>query len=268
MKQLIKHEWLHVSKRAVFALLYLFAITLLAVIAERLNEHANGLLSSVTTLILFAYGLTMTFIAIVVYLYIGQRFQKNLYGNEGYLMQTLPVRKSSLVFAKGFVSTIWSILLAAAASVSTIIFTVVTSAEEILETPDEQISFSQINGAFQKEYGLPLVLFIALGVILLIMLHIFLINMMYAAISIGQLWRRHRTAGTLLAYLLFVILSVVLHLFLSGYVLSPLAVLSAQASAARYALYVLIYLILSHLILAAAFFAISAALMKYRLNLD
>lgn len=57
--------------------------------------------------ILFTLFISLIVITVVV---IVQRFKKNLLGDEGYLMFTLPVRTESLILSKIIVTIIWSIM--------------------------------------------------------------------------------------------------------------------------------------------------------------
>ncbi len=261
MGNLIKYEWKHVSKRAVFALLYLVVLTALACIASNISSINLGIVRGISGIILFLYVTTLSVIAFVVYIYIGERFRINLYGNEGYLMQSLPFSKSSLIFAKGFVAFIWSLLLLLASSVSFLIFVLASSLDGFVNRGQliSDIDLDAISRAFKEEFSFSFGLTVILAVLLAFAIIVALINMMYAAVCIGQLWARHTTAGTVLAYLLLLILYFYC-IVGAGYSLSYIA-------ADVPTLGILILLVM-HLLWAGIGFAVSALLMRYRLNLN
>lgn len=68
--------------------------------------------SSAAVVIVAAVAVIVTFASVVF------GANKSLFGREGYLTQTLPVRTSSLIFAKWFASSIWVIISYALAAVA------------------------------------------------------------------------------------------------------------------------------------------------------
>ena len=67
----------------------------------------DGLLSIMTALAFFGVLCAM-FVAVMIF--IVQRFYKGLLGDEGYLMQTLPVTADQLLWSKLLISSLWSVL--------------------------------------------------------------------------------------------------------------------------------------------------------------
>lgn len=70
---------------------------------------------------IFAYGCTMAAVFIITFFVIVQRFYKNLLGDEGYLMNTLPVKAWMNISSKLTVSIIWSVVSGIIAILSIII---------------------------------------------------------------------------------------------------------------------------------------------------
>lgn len=58
-------------------------------------------------LLLLAYVLSLFAVGVLSFVYMIVRFYKNLLGDEGYLMFTLPATPAQLVWSKCLVSTIW-----------------------------------------------------------------------------------------------------------------------------------------------------------------
>ncbi len=67
-------------------------------------------LNFVAGMSMFTYVILVLAIFVLTYVVMIQRFYKNLLGDEGYLMFTLPVKPSSHILAKLFVSTLWMVL--------------------------------------------------------------------------------------------------------------------------------------------------------------
>lgn len=101
--KLMKYEFKATSR----IFLPLFAALILVTIVSNLLLGANTATPSV-----IAYTVSfalMVGIAVATFVITIQRFSKNLIGDEGYLMFTLPTSTEGLVFSKLFVSTIWQI---------------------------------------------------------------------------------------------------------------------------------------------------------------
>lgn len=113
--KLLKHEMKATYK--VFLLVYflLFLICSTMMIGGNIgNEH----------LLLFAVsimGLAVIPVIIVYFMMVERRFYKSLYGNEGYLMFTLPVKSWEIVLSKWLVASFWGIMTVIAGILAAII---------------------------------------------------------------------------------------------------------------------------------------------------
>ena len=153
------------------------------------------------------YVLAMFAVYVLAFAYMINRFYKNLLGDEGYLMFTLPARPSQLIWAKCITSTIWMVVTVILCCIS--LFLLATPA--LLSASFEpEIAFSDfwhlIQYGFSEllhEFGanlfvVPLEL-IAIGIagIINFCMHI------YACLSLGSLANKHRLGFAFLAYLGF-----------------------------------------------------------------
>lgn len=102
--KLIKHELKAGARR--MGNIYLAA--LIACIAMLFSAFTNSgfmrFISSVAVVIVAAVAVIVTYASVVF------GANKSLFGREGYLTQTLPVRTSSLIFAKWFSASIWVLI--------------------------------------------------------------------------------------------------------------------------------------------------------------
>lgn len=140
------------------------------------------------------------------------RYHRNLLGDEGYLMFTLPARPSQLIWSKALVSTVWVVLTAVLGCVSLlIIMTPVLSAD--IGASAWSALWSALQTAVRDrtaEYGVSWFLIpleaLALGIawILDFCMHI------YACLSLGSLANRHRLAWAFVAYIAFSVVTQIL----------------------------------------------------------
>ena len=119
--KLLKNEWKDTFKIGCLMLIVLVGVTFLGWLAFQSpmwQEMANDNLyynatfgvsilniASVCTLLLYAVMLVAISVGIIAYL--GVRFYRTMYTDEGYLTHTLPVTEGKLLFTKTFVSGIW-----------------------------------------------------------------------------------------------------------------------------------------------------------------
>ncbi|MEG0371013.1 MAG: ABC transporter permease [Clostridium sp.] len=156
-------------------------------------------------IILVALFIALVVITIVVTV---QRFSKNLLGDEGYLMFTLPVSTKMLILSKTLIATLWSVLSGVVAIVSfgligTLMIGKVT--EDILNL-GEIISLIQTNLSPDQISNMAFTIFNIS--IFFILSYITFILTIYLAISIGQLniFCKHKTAT---AFVVFIILNII-----------------------------------------------------------
>lgn len=124
-----------------------------------------------------------------------QRFHRNLLGNEGYLMHTLPTPTWKLLVSKLLFATIWSVIslfLVIACS----LFMGLTFAE--LAKLPENIGIALRLSSGLLGINLALVFLEIVGVAALNIA--FLFTMTYASMSVGQLFNRHRTFLSFVAF--------------------------------------------------------------------
>lgn len=122
-----------------------------------------------------------------------QRFYKNLLGDEGYLMFTLPVKTWQNIFAKMIISAVW------------IIVSVIVVFGSILLMVARKGFWSEVKAAFAPIQEListlnwgSYIVWIVLGVIIALFSSIV---MVYASIAIGQLFSRHKLIASFGAFL-------------------------------------------------------------------
>lgn len=162
---------------------------------------------SVFSIILYVMLLVGAIYAIFIYLVV--HFYRSMYTNQGYLLHTLPVTKNQILVSKILVSTIWTFLIYIAMLVSVAIFllTMVStiSGESIAELLGSMSDFfSQIEMLIREVdlqyqirigwYGVLMFANLALGVPSGLII-------MFGAVSIGQLFSKHRVLMAIVGYI-------------------------------------------------------------------
>ena len=137
---------------------------------------------------------------IVVYVIIIRRFYMNVYGDEGYLTLTLPVKRSYIILSKLIVGVVWLIAQLIVTILS--IFILAASPEFMKALAEICVYIEMFVMRFALILDVPSGLLITELVVLLLISLVYAVLMLYASISIGQLFTRHRLIGSVLGYMM------------------------------------------------------------------
>ncbi len=196
--KLLKYEFKASSR--LFLLLYaaLMVVTIINLSLDPLQNLTsdNSAISTVVAVIsgffMFSYVILIIAVAVITIVMIITRFYKNLMGDEGYLMFTLPVSADSQILSKLIVSVVWSLLSFLVVLISILILTVrIEFFETISQTFDQMQAMGFNIGAW-----------IAGFVVTLIIYFICVILTFYGAIAIGANLTKNRLLGSFLGYLI------------------------------------------------------------------
>jgi len=145
---------------------------------------------------LFVLLLIVCTAAVVIVLIV--RYYRNLYTDEGYLMNTLPVSPTQNLLAKTFAAVIWQAVSVLALLLSVFISVIDTHIWRQLLFGLAQMNISLQHFLILQQGYVPL---ITIETILMIFVGAFAGMMQfYAAISLGQFIRRHRVLGAVVFY--------------------------------------------------------------------
>ena len=138
--KLFKYEWRSISKLLLpihgfvllFALLSRFYFTISGGTDALLNTDST-IIGTLTMLLIFALVIVISSIAIFTYIYSGYHFHKNVFTDQGYLTNTLPVTPSQLLLSKELAALLWLLIDVVVISIS--IFILVGSTAHLYRTP-------------------------------------------------------------------------------------------------------------------------------------
>ncbi len=160
-------------------------------------EATNG--SSIAVTLLMLAMLAMMTMMVVYVVSVLQRFYKGMYGDEGYLMFTLPVTTGQLIHAKGAGALI---MLIGSGVVGFLGMMILVSFPELWDEVFDGFRILIQQPEFMEEMkSLPQVILVfAYACLMLLVAMVSMVYTVYLAISLGQLWRNHPVAGAVLAY--------------------------------------------------------------------
>lgn len=204
MLKLLKYEW----KACARVLLPLYGAVLLISVVNRLMDtmRADDLLFGIPSVILaMLYFGVLSAVFVVTAVILIQRFYKNLLGDEGYLMFTLPVSVSRHLWSKLIMAMVMSIigLLAAMLSIG-----ILGSGTGLIKGIG--MFFSQLGKAIGRDPNA--ILFAIEGLIWMLLLGMCGILFIYLCIALGHLAPKHRV---LMAVVWYFVLSTAVQFLLS-----------------------------------------------------
>ena len=289
----MKYEWKNTWKVGCLMLLGMFLITVIGCVVLRMpgvtaifDGNASvamswlGISSFVATLILYVIMLMAATWGIMIFL--GIRFYRSMYSDEGYLSHTLPVTANQLFLSKVLVGGIWYllILIGIGVSVVALVLSMVIGMINIGEVHNALAEYggniwtflaegiSQIADIYQSEMGINLLHYtVTVSITFLIGPFITMITL-FGALTIGQLSSKHKGLMGILTYAGLTILSSLIGstvqsalMFSSNMVTRPSGFTLSVNSA--YDINVL-----TSLLIAAIMYGVSYYILNKKLNLD
>lgn len=109
--KLMKYEFKATWKLIVPMYLFMLLMSIITYITVQMSffNSKNDLVVMTGMVIVMTYVLSMFVIVVGTIIYLIYRFYTSVYGDEGYLLHTLPVDKHHIIISKGLVSVIWII---------------------------------------------------------------------------------------------------------------------------------------------------------------
>lgn len=259
--KLLKYEVKSTAR--LFVPLYL-AVLIVAVINKLMKtvsvlENVGSLnINTITSFIAtVTYFILMAGIMVVTLVVVVQRFYKNLLGDEGYLMLTLPVQHWKNIASKLLVSLLWYVLSIIVAISSICIY----ANFNMLKYIPDMFKFinTYLGYAAYLEFPILLLLILAYSVI-----------QIYAAIALGHLFNKHKFLASLGMYVALYtvgqILSSILVVFFVNTIFKPLA--QNMIPGQYYLNLFLGFIIILIAMLTAVYFFLTNFILKTRLNLE
>lgn len=186
--KLIKHEFKATAK--VFSLLYVAFITLTLLTKFCVYiPFENYVFKIMEILLSILYVVALMGMSLFSFVLVLMRFNTNMLKDQGYLSNTLPVKMWQHITAKVITYVVWVVLSFIAMFVSLGIFFAGDGSEEVIR--------AFFNKLADNTGLIPLLIFVI--VLLIAQAFVNILNC-FAALSLGQIFSKHRVAGAVLFY--------------------------------------------------------------------
>lgn len=205
--KLIKHEWKYIWKKLVLLVLVMIAATVLGVFASTMAASFNESAPDVGSILFFVFGLFGFYGAMIVAVYgllliSGIRFYKNIYGDEGYITNTLPVSARQLHIAKVIVYTICSLILTVIVMAG-----MIAVLDVILSSVLQPDASSMTSESLLEPLGISGVGVTIVFILMVIVSSFTNTTSVFASVVWGQTWKRHKKLGAFISYLILTSIS-------------------------------------------------------------
>ncbi|MGL6106888.1 ABC transporter permease [Romboutsia sp.] len=193
--KLLKYELKATSR--VFLPLY---ITLL-VVALINSFFVNSEMFQIQGLLMMVFGALLIAMFVITFVVLLQRFSKNLLGDEGYLIFTLPVSSNTIILSKYLVALLWTVLSAVAAILAFFLVTIIPIVKDlnwelsyIFQSIGELFNVIFTQGYWPYAFNFILLIFLGYSVF---------IFTVYLALSMGQLpvFNKHRNLASFISFI-------------------------------------------------------------------
>lgn len=276
LSRLIRHEWRETWRIPVISFLVILFLTLVCFICFRQMEPPadENSVNAGAFVIMMLYCLIISCISTVVTIYIAIRFYRNLYTDEGYLMHTLPVTPRQLILAKLLVAALWVFVLSLLALWA--ICCILLFGLPAMALVDMSVIIPELTEYFPQIFGMGPVTFLLFYVLLSLVSAFSSVLVAYAAISLGQLFSKHKVMASILCYIGFTMLiqtvsTLLMTPSLTRLVLSQDMVNTASGIPSYFGAYMREILLISmagSVICAVISYILTEYIMRRQLNLD
>lgn len=200
LKKLIKHEWLETWKIPALILAVILLMTGVCALYFYLTPapapEVEINVGKTMFFMLFAFFDGM--IALLITIYLGIRFYRNLYTDQGYLMHTLPVHPRLLIASKMICGVFW-IYIASLVTTATVLPVTVLALPKIAYIEPEELA--QVVPALTSIFGGNIWGILFFFIPYTLVSSIFSVLLLYASISLGQLFGKHKALSSIICYL-------------------------------------------------------------------
>lgn len=206
LKKLIKSEWKDTWAVGTVCSIIVVGMSIIGMILFSLDiwkgrSRMNEVMEGFTATMIAFYFMMLVFgiigVVFVVRYFFFYRYYKNLFTDHGYLMNTLPVKSTDLIFSKLIVGVIWQFLIwiVVVVSIMGMIFAMVVNVGEIRISDfwDAMKEFFEaLRWVFRDEDFMQVSPFFICSMLATILWPIAELLLMYAAVGIGQLSKKRK----------------------------------------------------------------------------
>lgn len=206
LKKLIKSEWKDTWAVGTVCSIVVVGLAIIGMIIFSMdiwrgNSRMNDVMEGFTATMISFYFMMLVFgiigVVLVVRYFFFYRYYKNLFTDHGYLMNTLPVKSTDLIFSKLIVGVIWQFLIwiVVAVSIFGMILAMAANVGEIRISDFWDALkefFEALHRLFRDEDFMEFLPFFICYMLAAVFWPIAELLLMYAAVGIGQLSKKRK----------------------------------------------------------------------------
>ena len=294
--KLMKYEWKNIWKAGTLMLLGMLVVTVIGCVVLRMpggvvtglldNNDINAtqswfvLSSFVATLILYVIRLLASTWGMLIFL--GIRFYRSMYADEGYLSHTLPVTANQLFLSKVLVSGVWYLFITIGIGIS-VVALIVSLMTGLLNIGELSSVLTQYNGniwefmadafyelgrTYEEEMGINLSHYVITLLLTYVAGPFITMVTLFGALTIGQLSSKHKGLMGILAYAGLTILSSIIGSTVQSAFMFGTNVMSSSGGFSVTTNMAYDINVITSLLIAAIMYGVSYYIMNRKLNLD
>ena len=294
--KLMKYEWKNIWKAGTLMLLGMLVVTVIGCVVLRMpggvvtglldNNDINAtqswfvLSSFVATLILYVIMLLASTWGMLIFL--GIRFYRSMYTDEGYLSHTLPVTANQLFLSKVLVSGVWYLFITIGIGISVVALIVslmtgllnIGELSSVLTQYNGNIwefmadAFSELGTTYEEEMGINLSHYVITLLLTYVAGPFITMVTLFGALTIGQLSSKHKGFMGILAYAGLTILSSIIGSTVQSAFMFGTNVMSSSGGFSVTTNMAYDINVITSLLIAAIMYGVSYYIMNRKLNLD
>ena len=294
--KLMKYEWKNIWKAGTLMLLGMLVVTVIGCVVLRMpggvvtglldNNDINAtqswfvLSSFVATLTLYVSMLLASTWGMLIFL--GIRFYRSMYTDEGYLSHTLPVTANQLFLSKVLVSGVWYLFITIGIGIS-VVALIVSLMTGLLNIGELSSVLTQYNGniwefmadafyelgrTYEEEMGINLSHYVITLLLTYVAGPFITMVTLFGALTIGQLSSKHKGFMGILAYAGLTILSSIIGSTVQSAFMFGTNVMSSSGGFSVTTNMAYDINVITSLLIAAIMYGVSYYIMNRKLNLD
>lgn len=259
--KLLKFEFKASYKQLVpIAGVYLIASAIMRLMVEIPESNESSIVGILLVLFTMVFGILSIAVSFYPIYSAVTRFKKNLFGKEGYLMNTLPVKTRTHIITKIIVAFVVSITTFFIFILSTIIMYIGNDTVNKIKDMFSSIIDPIVDGLKENP------VFVIEGIFAVIIGVVMSILMFYSAMALGQLSNSHKTIGAVGYYVAIFIAQIIIFSIATEFVngLSMWDNMSDSKTNRVIALFIILY----SLVFAVVHYFITTNILEKRLNLE
>ena len=210
LRKLVKYELIATGRIMIPLFLAMIAATAAMGLNLRFN-NGTGNSWILSLIVIFLFVAAIFAVVIISTLLILMRFHRNLLGEEGYLMFTLPATTLDHLLSKGLTALIWAVAAGATGVVCGALFVAILGGWR-----DFTSEIGYVWDALLTQGAGRARMYVFLTILAILVGILETTAKIYASIAVGHQWSDHRIVGSAIAYIGFgiieVILAAVIHL--------------------------------------------------------